>query len=73
MRDTRIERVLEAVQEDFKLEFEQELRKRLLDIATAEVEQTVREVSSRVFSRVETSYNQIDRSVNFHHTVKYHG
>lgn len=73
MRDTRIERVLEAVQEDFKMEFEQELRKRLLDIATAEVEHTVREVSSRVFSRVETSYNQFDHSVNFHHTVKYHG
>jgi len=64
------EYILQAAGDAFRKQFEQELRQKLLDIATAEIEQLVREVSASVSNQVGMHYECLDKSFHLTHNVR---
>jgi hypothetical protein len=53
------EHILKVADEAFRYAFEAELRKRLLDQATAEIEHIVREVSSKVIAHTRLTHDRM--------------
>lgn len=66
----KTEHILQAATEAFRYEFEAELRQRLLDVATAEIEQIVRAVSKSVTTTISLEYNTLERSHSMDYRVK---
>ena len=54
--------IVKLAAQEFRAEFESNLRQRLLDVATAEIEQIVREVADRVFVTVDMYTRPADRT-----------
>lgn len=65
----KTEHILRAAAESFQYEFEAELRQRLLDVATAEIEQIVRAVSKSVTATICAEYNSLDRTHSLDYRV----
>ena len=64
------EAVLESAEITFRHQFEKELRQRLLDIATAEIEHIVSEIASKVVTHTRMTYSQLTREHNLDVNVK---
>lgn len=64
------EHVVMAAADSFRHEFEASLRAKLLDIATAEIEHIVREVSRKVTTQVSLEYSNMDRAYSMDYRVK---
>lgn len=71
MRPSHVDHVLRHAAEDFKHQFESELRAKLMAEAEQQVEHMVREISDRVVSSLHLEYSDMDRSFHMTHEVKF--
>lgn len=64
------EAVLTSAETEFRAQFEGELRKRLLDIATAEIEHIVYEITSKVITHTRLDFNVCSQLHNLNMNIK---
>lgn len=64
------EAVLDSAASEFRAQFEGELRKRLLDIATAEIEHIVYEITSKVITHTRLDFDVRGQMHNLNMHIK---